>query len=216
MFPKLPIISRSKFGLTGTNYIAEQAILEKIPVHFLAAIYASAQPFVRFDEHLYMMTAHSMPPTEQLWQMVLETILNEIHTPHLSIIQAGVLYLHRLPIETESSIADSAFVWSFVGMIVGLAMSLGLQLECRPMGLPAWEQRLRRRLWWAVYAEDKWRSLLMGKPPYIRSDEWDVTDLDDDDFRTSTDQDERETLCGHPFRHFVRLSRVADEVQQTM
>jgi hypothetical protein len=91
------------------------------------------------------------------------------------------------------------------------------------MGLPAWERRLRRRLWWVVYAEDKWRSLMMGRPPYIREDEWDVTDLDDDDFRidqmhidfllSSSDESRRDVVHVRQFQHFARLSRIADEVQ---
>lgn len=155
--------------------------------------------------------------------MVYEIILEKLHTPHLATLQAGLLYLHR-PVEpSQSAVTDSSFVWSFVGLLVGLAMSLGLQLECRPMGLPAWERRLRRRLWWAIYAEDKWRCLLMGRPPCIRQDEWDVTDLDADDFRLDTmqiefllapsDQSQSDEITTQQFQHFARLSRIADEVQ---
>ncbi|GAB1203166.1 hypothetical protein APSETT445_001793 [Aspergillus pseudonomiae] len=140
-----------------------------MPVHLLAAIYASAQPFTKFDEYLSVLNAYSTPPTEQLWRMVWEILLQEIHTPHLAVLQAGLLYLHKAPGKSQSAVADSASVWSFVGLLVGLATSLGLQMECGPMGLPAWERRLRRRLWWAIYAEDKWRSLLMGRPPALRS-----------------------------------------------
>jgi hypothetical protein len=129
---------------------------------------------------------------------------------------------------TESAVADSVSVWSLVGMLVGIATSLGLQLECRPMGLPVWERRIRRRLWWAIYAEDKWRSLLMGRPPYIRNDEWDVTDLDDNDFlvsdslhdalqRSSPDgQYHHEPWSGQTFQNFIRLSRIADELHQSL
>ena len=155
--------------------------------------------------------------------MVLELILEQIHTPHLAIIQAGLLYLHKPSEGKQSAVADSSFVWSFVGLLVGLATSLGLQLECKPMGLPAWERRLRRRLWWAVYAEDKWRSLLMGRPPYIRQDEWDVTDLDEDDFRidqmqidfllSPNDQAQRDAEHAQQYQHLASLSRIADEVQ---
>jgi hypothetical protein len=92
-------------------------------------------------------------------------------------------------------------------MMVGLATSLGLQFECRPMGMPLWERRVRRRLWWAVYSEDKWRSLLMGRPPYIRRDEWDVTDLDEADF---------ETAPAEPFMRMMKMAIIADEIQSSM
>ncbi|RJE25737.1 hypothetical protein PHISCL_01925 [Aspergillus sclerotialis] len=226
IFPSLPIISRSQLGLSEMRTAPSPEALQRMPVHLLAAIYASAQPFFKFDEHLSVLNAYIPSPTEELWGLALELVLREIHTAHLSTLQAGILYLQKSTEENQSAIADSPFSWSFTGMLVGLAMSLGLYLECRPMGLPAWEKRLRRRLWWAIYAEDKWRSLLIGRPPYIRSDEWDVTDLDDDDFRMDAsladrislpdDDSKQEILYARPFQYFVRLSRLSDEVQYNL
>ena len=223
IFPNLPIVSRSQLGLSLSRSLPEQHVLQIIPVHLLAAIYASALPFTRFDEYLCILYAYSVPPTDRIWRMVWELLVEEVHTPHLAAIQAGLLYLHKSCLESQSSIGNSPFVWTFVGMLVGLSTSLGLHFECNPMGLPAWERRLRRRLWWAVYAEDKWRSLLMGRPPYIRREEWDVTDLEENDFRIdqmqidfllSPDvQLERDEVYAQQFRHFVRLSQLADEVQ---
>ncbi|KAB8260415.1 fungal-specific transcription factor domain-containing protein [Aspergillus pseudonomiae] len=226
IFPTLPVISRSLFGLTFTRITPDQHVLNNMPVHLLAAIYASAQPFTKFDEYLSVLNAYSTPPTEQLWRMVWEILLQEIHTPHLAVLQAGLLYLHKAPGKSQSAVADSASVWSFVGLLVGLATSLGLQMECGPMGLPAWERRLRRRLWWAIYAEDKWRSLLMGRPPYIRQNEWDVTELDDNDFHIDEAQIvllspprsllAQDVLHAQQFQCFARLSLIADEVQHDL
>ena len=217
VFPTLPVISRSQFGISASQPLPDQQALRNTPVHLLAAIYASAQPFAKFDEYLCLISAYAQSPTDQLWRMVLELILEQIHTPHLSVLQAGLLYLHKPPKGNQSALADSPFVWSFLRLLVGLATSLGLVFECRPMGLPAWEKRLRRRLWWAVYSEDRWRSLLMGRPPYIRLDEWDVTDLDEQDF--IVDQallDSQAQQAGLHFQHFSRLSRIADEAQQAL
>ncbi|CAG8202536.1 unnamed protein product [Penicillium salamii] len=221
VFPTLPIVSRSRLGLTYSCNIPDAEMLQNMPVHLLAAIYASAQPFTKFDEHLSILNAYNKPPTDRLWRIVFEIIMEEIHTPHLAVMQAGLLYLHKQHQDSQSAVADSPFMWSLVGMLVGLATSLGLQLECRPMGLPAWERRLRRRLWWALYAEDKWRSLLMGRPPYIRQDEWDVTELDDDDFCldapvSSPNNHIRETACALQFQSFARLSCLVDEVQHSL
>ncbi|KAL5364238.1 fungal-specific transcription factor domain-containing protein [Aspergillus floccosus] len=222
VFPVLPIISRSRLGVTQTNPVPNQIALQEMSVHLLAAIYASAQPFIKFDEYLSAQGGHFPPPTEQLWRLVLEIILTEIHTPHLATLQAGLLYLNHSRENIESTVADSGLLWSLVGLFVGFATTLGLQLECRPMGLPTWERRLRRRLWWAIYAEDKWRSLLMGRPPYIRNDEWDVTDLDQEDFQIDGffqpggTQSQEEAQSAVSFQWFVRLSRVADEVQQKL
>jgi hypothetical protein len=92
------------------------------------------------------------------------------------------------------------------------------------MGLPAWECRLRRRLWWAIYAEYKWRSLLMSRPPCIREDEWDVTGLDDNEFRIdealvvilspASNHNAQDVLYTRQFQYSARLSRIADELQK--
>ncbi|KAJ5322336.1 hypothetical protein N7452_010625 [Penicillium brevicompactum] len=221
VFPTLPVISRSNFGLTHLRQVPEADMLQTIPVLLLAAIYASAQPFIKLDEYLSVLNAYATPPTDQLWRIAFEMIMEEIHTPHLAVLQAGLLYLHKQQHGSQSAVADSPFMWSFVGMLVGLATSLGLQLECRPMGLPAWERRLRRRLWWALYAEEKWRSLLMGRPPYIRQDEWDVTELDDDDFCIDTqvsspDSHMQSASCAPQFESFARLACLVDEVQHRL
>ena len=68
---------------------------------------------------------------------------------------------------------------------------------------------------------DKWRSLLMGRPPYIRHDEWDVTELDDDDFCidgqvSSPDTQTRSATCAPQFQSFARLSCLVDEVQHRL
>ncbi|KAL6233711.1 hypothetical protein BDW75DRAFT_251855 [Aspergillus navahoensis] len=198
VFPSLPIVSA---------FIASED-LQTIPVHLLAALYASALPFAKQDEYLSVIYAYQVPPATQLWRLTLDLILEEIHRPHLSVLQAGLLYLHR-PCESpqEAALAHTPFIWSFVGMMVGLAMSLGLQLECRPMGIPLWERRIRRRVWWAIYSEDKWRALLMGRPPYITEYEWDVTDIDEADF---------ESAPAERFMRVVKMARIADEVQSAL
>jgi hypothetical protein len=198
VFPSLPIVP---------HFIVSDN-LQTLPVHLLAALYASALPFVKCDDWLSIVYAYHPPPASQLWRLVLDLILGELHTPHLSVLQAGLLYLHKHHESSQqASPADTPFVWSFVGMMVGLAASLGLQFECRIMGMPLWERRIRRRIWWAIYSEDKWRALLLGRPPYLRDDEWDVTDLDESDF---------ETAPAEKFMRVVRMARIADEIQSSL
>ncbi|GAT18864.1 fungal specific transcription factor domain protein [Aspergillus luchuensis] len=228
IFPTLPIISRSHFGLAAAGTVPDQDILQRTPLCLLAAIYASAQPFAKFDDYLCLIDAYAPPATDLLWRMVLDLLLRDIHTARLSTLQAGILYLHRPISATESAVADSAFTWSLVGMLVGVAMSLGLQLDCRLMGLPLWEKRIRRRLWWAIYAEDKWRCLLIGRPSYIGSDDWDATDLSDDDFvmseclrlalqqPASSSHSSHDVLTAQPFQQLIQLSRIADELQRSL
>ncbi|KAJ5139447.1 hypothetical protein N7448_002855 [Penicillium atrosanguineum] len=219
VFPALPVISRSQLGLTTTSYqLPELDALTNVPVHLLAAVYASAFPFVAHDDYLCVLNTYHASPVQRLWRMVYEIISEEIHNPRLAVLQAALLYTHQRPLDdAQYTTADTPFLWSFVGQLVGLACSLGVHIECRMWGIPAWEKRLRRRLWWAVYAEDKWRSLLMGRPPYIHSDEWDVSELDEGDFLVGPRQGFSTCSCDTeiPFRYLVNLARIADEIHET-
>lgn len=213
------MISRSQLGLTTPTYqLPELSALAKVPVHLLAAVYASAFPFVAHDDYLCVLNTYHSSPVQKLWRIVYELVSEEIHTPRLAVLQAALLYIHQQPTdEARYTTADTPFVWSFVGQIVGLACSLGVHIECRMWGIPAWEKRLRRRLWWAVYAEDKWRSLLMGRPPYIHPAEWDVSDLDEGDFLVGPRQGFSTCSCDNeiPFRYLVNLARIAEEIHET-
>ncbi|KAL4895528.1 fungal-specific transcription factor domain-containing protein [Aspergillus ambiguus] len=221
VYPALPLISRSQMGLSPSCSVPEAWALDRTPVYLLAAVYAAALPFAAHDDYLCVLNTYSPPPADRLWRMVYELVAEEIHTPHLAVLQAALLYLHKPMDESRASTADTPFVWSWVGSIVGLAESLGLHIECRMWGIPAWEKRLRRRLWWAVYAEDKWRSLLLGRPSYIHQGEWDVSELDGADFlhhargASSSSSAVHATQDPVPFRYLVDLSRIAEEIYES-
>jgi len=46
----------------------------------------------------------------------------------------------------------------------GAAHLLGLHLDPTNWMLPRWEISLRKRLWWSLVIQDKWRALLYGRP----------------------------------------------------
>ncbi|CAI6061482.1 unnamed protein product [Clonostachys chloroleuca] len=217
VFPTLPVLSRTDLGLGPENSIPERSILDKIPTHLLAAIYGSALPFASEEDHLLMFMLFEKPSASEIWRIVYRLIMEEIHTPRLSVMQAAILYLHKSKKDDQSyAVADTPFTWSFMGLAVGLAHSLGLQLECGMMGLPAWEKRLRRRLWWALYIEDKFLSMLLGKPPYLRSSEWDVVELSDDDFVIAPRPIVPVANLKLPFRDMARLAVIAEAVQEKL
>lgn len=211
----LPVISRSQLGITPTNPLPSWAALQRCPLHLLGAIYALALRFVSEDDYLAVWSSQTSPSSGVMWRLVYEQLQEEVHRPQLAVLQATLLYLHKEPgDEREYSLSDTPFVWSWVGKLVGLTMSLGVQTECSMWAIPAWEKRLRKRLWWAVYAEDKWRSLLMGRPPYIHSQEWDIEDLDVSHFALGSSNATGEGGAG--FRSFIALTRIAESIQQSL
>ncbi len=222
VFPLLPILSRTDLGYwpAQDTEIPQPRHIARLPTHVLAAVYASALPFCQEDSHLSLFLAYQKSPISRLWHIVYELVQEEVHRPQLSVLQASLLYLHRqIPDESTTACAaiNSPFIWTFMGTVVGLAHALGLHLECRFFGLPSWEKRLRRRLWWAVYIEDKWMSLMLGRPPFIKPEEWDVEKLSESDFRCGLPVSPPSTGAlshdGAPFCHMALLSCIAEEVQ---
>lgn len=216
IFPLLPVLSRTQLGIDGTQ-IPDTTVLDKLPTHLLAAVYASALPFSHEDDHLCLLAVYEPPSISRIWKIAYLLLMEELHSPRLSVLQAGLLYLHKqVKSETGYSPADNTFIWSFMGSLVGLAHSLGLNLQCSLFGLPSPEKRLRRRLWWATYVEDKWLAMLFGRPPYIRSSEWDVDELTVDDFAVGARSSINFSAARSPFQDMASLSVIAEAVQENL
>ena len=182
-----------------------------MPAYLLAALYATALPFSIEDDQLSLKFRCSHSAQEELWRIVYKCLQHELHRPRLCVLQAALLYIHKLSQhQTQATMQEAAFMWSFTGTVVGLAHDLGLHLECRMYAVPTREKKIRRRLWWATYIEDKFMSLLLGRPPYIHHDECDVSELDEADFSTAGNS----TVEGHrAFQDMCRLALIANSLQ---
>ncbi|KAH7120597.1 fungal-specific transcription factor domain-containing protein [Dactylonectria macrodidyma] len=183
VFPALPVISRSQLARSITHRQSSTTdSSDSIPPYLLAAIYASSLQFSAYDEVLCVSNIYKKPSSERLWQIVYEGIQSDLHTPHMATISAALLFLNKPRLGVQHVSADTSFTWSFTTSIVGIVTSLGLHLECKSWSIPDWEKRLRRRLWWMVFSEEKWRSLLLGRPSVIAKDQWNVSGLTTSDF----------------------------------
>ncbi|KAL0932805.1 fungal specific transcription factor [Colletotrichum truncatum] len=214
VFSMLPVISRTGLALVSEDTIPDLNVLTAMPTHLLAAIYGTALPFAMHDDQLAPLLAYDRVILDGIWDLEHSCLQEEMARPHLSVLQAALLYLHKKnEDQRRDAVTDTASVWPFMGTVAGLAHNLGLQLECRMMGLPAQEKRLRRRLWWMVYIQDKFLSLLVGRPPYIRKEEWDVSELDEFDFAPYGEIETSSARNAYPFRDMARLARVAETLQ---
>lgn len=92
--------------------------------------------------------------------------------PSLSTVQAGII-LMQIP-HVDSRTLNT--------QLVGIAYDLGLHEDCSTWMLPVEEQSLRKRLAWAVFVQDKWCSLIHGRPSLVSADHWAVQDLVEDDY----------------------------------
>ncbi|KAL1631003.1 hypothetical protein SLS56_004677 [Neofusicoccum ribis] len=80
--------------------------------------------------------------------------------------------------------------------IFALTQALGLNIDPSEWPIPQWEKRLRRRLAWAVYVQDRWLSLNFGRSSHIQMEDWDVEPLNQEDF-DSADAPGGATGCEH-------------------
>ncbi len=97
---------------------------------------------------------------------------HSISKPTLSTIQAGILLMQRPNIDSKT----------LNSQLVGIAYELGLHLDCSSWTLSDEERSLRKRLAWALYMQDKWCSLIHGRPSSISKNHWAVRELGEDDF----------------------------------
>lgn len=146
----------------------------------LAAVYILALNWWSYNSELALITKPDVP---QLEKLAFKTINDIIYRPKLSTIQAGLLLLQRPE-------GDS---WALTSQLVGLGQDLGLHLDCSSWRIPSWEQGLRKRLAWALFMQDKWGSLMHGRPSHITTTDWNVQPLQEDDFpENAADEDDED------------------------
>ncbi|KAF2263696.1 hypothetical protein CC78DRAFT_517915 [Lojkania enalia] len=143
----------------------------------LAAVYILALNWWSYSSDLALLPKPNVPRLEKL---AFKTMSDIIHRPKLSTIQAGLLLLQRPE-------GDS---WALTTQLVGLGQDLGLHLDCTNWRIPSWERGLRKRLAWALFMQDKWGSLVHGRPSHITSTDWIVKPLEEADFpENAADED---------------------------
>ncbi|KAF2836324.1 hypothetical protein M501DRAFT_940128 [Patellaria atrata CBS 101060] len=115
------------------------------------------------------------PDATRLETIALRALSSAMERPKLSTVQGGMLLLQRP--DTDS--------WSLTTQLVAIGQELGLHLDCSNWSIPLWERGLRRRIAWALYMQDKWSSLIHGRPSHIFSANWAVRCITDEDFSES-------------------------------
>jgi Fungal specific transcription factor domain len=209
VFPALPVVSRSQLvRSTLSPSLSQSQNLDITPPYLLAAIYASALEFGSYDDVLCLSDLYQKPSAERLWQMVYDGIQSQLHAPRLATVSAALLYLNKPRIGVQHIAIDTPFTWAFTASTVALVTSLGLHMDCTSWSIPDWEKRLRRRLWWTSFSEEKWRSLLLGRPSIIARDQWSVSKLTNQDFEIDqTNEIEPQQQLSTEVETFLRLLR---------
>jgi hypothetical protein len=219
VYPYFPILSKSEFFSTGS---LSPSLLQILPLSLLSAMYATALPFMLYDDLLATTIVHSPPPAHQLFRISWLAVTQELHTPRLATLQACLLLLQRAP--TNRYTTDTPWKTSLVGWTVSLAQILGLSRECGDWSsIPTWEMSLRKRLWYGVFIMDKWASLGAGMPSHIRMEDWDVLPITENDLDPSSLNQPSNSIPGflepesdiHHFRLLSELTMILSDIMDS-
>ena len=146
----------------------------------LAAVYILATAYWTYSPELSCSSAPHIVPLEKL---ATKAMNYTVHRPKLSTVEAGLLLLQR----------SSKASWSLTAQMVAVGQDLGLHRNCSGWDIPEWEKGLRKRLGWALFMQDKWASLVHGRPSHIFETDWAVEPLDEHDFpETFADEDDED------------------------
>lgn len=207
VFDALPILSRSQVLRDVPAFVATA------PPGLLAGVYALALPFTPWDDALCLDSAYAKPDAEELWRVAAVAHAREAPFPSLSTVQTALLLLNRAAADAVS--VENPAAWSAAASVLAVAQELGLNVDPSGWdGLPGWEVRLRRRLWWAVFVEHTWRAITHGRASMVSHDDWDVAPLGAGDFVVDPGVVSVSEGCqGHEyFVHLCSLTRIADEI----
>lgn len=182
-----------------------------MPTWLLAAVYGHALPYCTFDEQLCL-EVYTPPSADSLFRIAWSAVQPNYHTPSLSVVQTLLLLVQRR--STNKHVADTPVKWTMMSDAVSIAQSLGLNLDPSDWPLPLWEQRLRRRLSWAVFVQEKWVALNTGRSSHIMSDDWDVNTLTQDDFELADGSDDR--AYSEHFIQLAALTEIVDDILRSL
>ncbi|TKA83871.1 hypothetical protein B0A55_00146 [Friedmanniomyces simplex] len=138
----------------------------------LAAMYLLALSWWDSDPNL---SSFPKPDMVRLEYIAISSLTVAMQRPKMSAVQAGLLLLQRAKSST----------WTLTVQLVALTQDIGLHLDCTDWSIPPWERRLRKRLAWALYMQDKWSALMHGRPSHINAVDWAVPAPTDEDFDES-------------------------------
>lgn len=200
--PSLPILQKTVF------YEKYNRSYREFSPPILAAVYILA---INWWDHSEELIGLPRPDLRELERLARVTLADAMYRPKLSTVQAGLLLSQR----------PDGDQWAPTAQLVAIGQELGLHLDCTNWKIPHWERGLRKRLAWALYMQDKWGSLVHGRPSHIFASNWAVlplfpSDFPDVEFDESDSDESAEYEKGRLlFTQMITLSQILAEVLDT-
>ncbi|KAH0489557.1 hypothetical protein TgHK011_009980 [Trichoderma gracile] len=211
--PIYPVVTKVRFL---RQYKANRM---KIPASLRGAIYGLACVFWDRDP---VVTEPCPFQQHQCIDHAHEALRREHENPNLFSLQAGLLLHHITPPEVDS--VETPSMWTLTAQTTACAQTMGLHQDPTCWSIEPWEKRVRKKLWWAVYASDCWSAICHGNPPHISPNSFstippDMDDIRDDetvpeDLRYLVEPEDAvfQASVGARFLHFINLTIVLREL----
>ena len=119
----------------------------------------------------------TQPAANALEDVALRQFNKSLAQPLLSTVQAGLLLLQ--------SSTCSPYLMST--QLTTIGYELGLHQDSSQWKITQNERNLRKRLGWMLYTQDKWFSLLHGRPSYVSAANWTLPPLCEENFEDCPD-----------------------------
>lgn len=110
---------------------------------------------------------------------------------------------------------DQKDTWHWLGNAISLALTLGMHRSTRASDMTQRDQRLWKKIWWSLFAEDKHAAAALGRPVHIHLRDTDVEPLEDSDF----EDDSEPYGFGHQEKvhvlyavHLTKLSTIVERI----
>lgn len=164
----------------------------------LASIYALAQPYCADARHT---------DPKPLLDFTSQALPIEARSAKLETVEAALLHAQRHTYTFRAPTMPG--LWAEVGSLVGISHDIGLNIDASDWDITIPEKRRRKRLWWAVYMQDKWAALTLGRPPYLNDEQHDVTMVQVSDFETADSPlSDKESVAARTFIAHARLAKI--------
>lgn len=169
--PNLLVVEDAFFTLYNTH---QKGGLDPVLV---AAIYT----LTLSTEEGHQLAPSSSLDVPRVEELAFQMFATSLDHPSLSTIQAGILLMQTPHVDSRT----------LNSQLVGMVFDLGLHVDSSAWVLSnkndneeaeAEQHSLRKRLAWAVYVQDKWCSLIHGRPSLIPAEHWAVQDPTERDF----------------------------------
>ncbi|KAG7893489.1 hypothetical protein KL908_003222 [Ogataea polymorpha] len=134
------------------------------------------------------LTLMEPPNVNPVVKQVTQSIFTETSKPSFAAIQSSLLLSQKL--HRKGLGIDGTLELAILRVAYTFAQSMGINLDCTHWNISVWEKKIRRRLWWSLYIQEKWFSFSLGRKSHISRTDWNVCPLTDFDF-------ENESLYGN-------------------